>query len=72
MKVCLDEIGRNLYYINENDFQIQCMGLKNNRKTLNLYEKERSAMTFVFIGATLAIYIGVGKYVMKQATAHLN
>ncbi|MGY3188541.1 hypothetical protein ACVWXS_003264 [Lysinibacillus sp. TE18511] len=29
-------------------------------------------MTFVFIGATVAIYIGVGKYVMKQATAHLK
>jgi len=24
------------------------------------------------IGATVAIYIGVGKYVMKQATAHLK
>lgn len=29
-------------------------------------------MAFVFIGATLAIYIGVGKYVMKQATVHLK
>ena len=29
-------------------------------------------MTFVFIGATIAIYIGVGKYVMQQATAHLK
>ncbi|ACA39690.1 hypothetical protein Bsph_2119 [Lysinibacillus sphaericus C3-41] len=48
------------------------MGLKNNRKTLNLYEKERSAMTFVLIGTAVAIYIGVGKYVMKQATAHLK
>lgn len=29
-------------------------------------------MAFVFIGATVAIYIGVGKYVMNQATAHLK
>ncbi|EON72476.1 hypothetical protein H131_10063 [Lysinibacillus sphaericus OT4b.31] len=29
-------------------------------------------MTFVFIGAAVAIYIGVGRYVMKQATAHLK
>ncbi|MET4559964.1 hypothetical protein ABIA69_001107 [Lysinibacillus parviboronicapiens] len=29
-------------------------------------------MTFVFIGVTVAIYIGVGKYVMKQATAHIK
>ncbi len=29
-------------------------------------------MAFVLIGATVAIYIGVGKYVMKQATAHLK
>ncbi len=48
------------------------MGLKTKRKTLNLYEKERSAMTFVLIGTAVAIYIGVGKYVMKQATAHLK
>ena len=29
-------------------------------------------MTFVLIGATVVIYIGVGKYVMNQATAHLK
>ncbi|TDX96651.1 UNVERIFIED_CONTAM: hypothetical protein BJ099_12122 [Lysinibacillus xylanilyticus] len=29
-------------------------------------------MTFVFIGAAVVIYIGVGKHVMKQATAHLK
>ncbi len=29
-------------------------------------------MTFVFIGAAVVIYVGVGKYVMKQATAHLK
>ncbi len=29
-------------------------------------------MTFVLIGAAVVIYIGVGKYVMKQATAHLK
>jgi len=37
-----------------------------------LYKKERSAMTFVLIGAAVVIYIGVGKHVMKQATAHLK
>lgn len=29
-------------------------------------------MAFLFIGATVVIYIGVGKYVMNQATAHLK
>ncbi|SPU00399.1 Uncharacterised protein [Lysinibacillus capsici] len=29
-------------------------------------------MTFVLIGAAVVIYIGVGKYVMNQATAHLK
>ncbi len=29
-------------------------------------------MAFVLIGTAVAIYIGVGKYVMKQATAHLK
>ncbi len=29
-------------------------------------------MTFVFIGAVVVIYVGVGKYVMKQATVHLK
>lgn len=29
-------------------------------------------MAFLFIGATVAIYIGVGKYVMFQTTAHLK
>ncbi len=41
-------------------------------KNTTLNEKERSAMTFVLIGTAVAIYIGVGKYVMKQATAHLK
>ncbi|SKB41597.1 hypothetical protein SAMN06295926_102263 [Lysinibacillus sp. AC-3] len=29
-------------------------------------------MTFVLIGTVVVIYIGVGKHVMKQATAHLK
>ncbi|MEY9971267.1 hypothetical protein ABH966_001640 [Lysinibacillus sp. RC46] len=29
-------------------------------------------MTFVFIGAAVVIYIGVGTHVMKQTTAHLK
>ena len=29
-------------------------------------------MAFLFIGTTVAIYFGVGKYVMQQTTAHLK
>ena len=29
-------------------------------------------MAFLFISATVAIYIGVGKYVMEQTTAHIK
>lgn len=29
-------------------------------------------MAFLFIGATVVIYFGVGKYVVAQTTAHLK